>query len=80
LNPTTDSLHPEDGEILSNLLLSGTSRRRSEDLLFKHYHYFVREGMAKYPLKEEESWMLIVKQFLSCIRGIRDGRFEADPP
>jgi len=76
LNPTTDSLHPEDREILSNLLLTGTSRRRSEELLFKHYHYFVREGMAKYPLKEEESLDAYCEAVLSCIRGIRDGRFE----
>jgi RNA polymerase sigma factor (sigma-70 family) len=76
LNPTTDSLHPEDGEILSNLLLTGTPRRRSEELLFKNYHYFVREGMTKYPLKEEESLDAYCEAVLSCIRGIRDGRFE----
>jgi RNA polymerase sigma factor (sigma-70 family) len=76
LIPATDSLHPEDREILSNLALSGASRRRSEELLFKKYQYFVREGMSKYPLKEEESFDAYCEAVLSFIRECQNGRFE----
>lgn len=74
--PQTGFLHPEDREILSNLSLTGLPRRRSEDLLFKKYQYFVREGMIKYHIKEEEALDLYCEAVLSFLREFQNGRFE----
>jgi RNA polymerase sigma-70 factor (ECF subfamily) len=76
LNPQTDSLHPEDREILSNLALTGIARRRSEDLLFTKYQYFVREGMIKYHINEEEALDSYCEAVVSFIREVQIGRFE----
>ena len=74
--PHTDSLHPEDQEILTNLALTGPPRRRSEDLLFKKYRYFVREGMDKYHIQEEDALDTYCEAVIAFIREFQNGRFE----
>lgn len=71
-----DSLHPEDREILSNLALMGTTRRKSEELLFNKYQYFIREGRNKYQLTDEESFDAYCEAIVSFIREFHKGRFE----
>jgi RNA polymerase sigma-70 factor (ECF subfamily) len=76
LIPQTGSIHPEDREILSNLALTGAPRRRSEELLFKTYQYFVREGINKYHLSEEEGLDVYCEAIVSFLREWQLGRFE----
>jgi RNA polymerase sigma factor (sigma-70 family) len=67
---------PEEREILSNLTQTGIARRRSEDLLFTKYQYFVREGMLKYRLSQDESLDAYSESILSFTREYSLGRFE----
>jgi RNA polymerase sigma factor (sigma-70 family) len=76
LSPQTHLTHPEDGEILTNLLLTGAPRLRSEELLFNKYKYFIREGVLKYHIKEEESFDAYCDAILAFIREHQNGRFE----
>jgi len=76
LRPQANSTHPEDGEILTNLSLTGAPRLRSEELLFNKYRYFIREGVLKYHIKEEESFDAYCDAILAFIREYQNGRFE----
>jgi RNA polymerase sigma factor (sigma-70 family) len=67
---------PEEREILSNLTQTGTTRRKSEDLLFLKYRYFVGEGMRKYRLSQDESIDAYSEAILSFTREHSMGRFE----
>jgi RNA polymerase sigma factor (sigma-70 family) len=76
LRPQANSTHPEDDEILTNLSLTGAPRLRSEELLFNKYRYFIREGVLKYHIKEEESFDAYCDAILAFIREHQNGRFE----
>ena len=76
LNTSTHSVPLEDREILTNLTQTGTARRKSEELLFKKYQYFVREGIFKYHLREEESLDAYCETILSFTHEFYLGHFE----
>ena len=52
----TGSFRYTDQEIIEQLRLSGIDKRRSEEQLFNRFAYFIREGMTKHALSEDESF------------------------
>jgi len=65
-----------DQAIIHGLSQTGTERRKSEEALFTSYSYFIREGMHKYSLLEEEAFDAYADSVLAAIRRITDGSFE----
>jgi len=74
---STGSAHYNDQEIIEQLRHSGTERRRSEDQLFNRYAYFVREGVLKHSLSEDESFNAYSDTILAAIENIQNAHFEA---
>lgn len=69
-------LNTTDQELVDNLRNNGTNRRKSEDQLFATYHYFIREGIHKFNLSEDEAFDAYSDSILSAIENIRNGSFE----
>ncbi len=63
-------------EIIYNLQQKGMDRRRGEEQLFSVYSYFIREGMRKYAMTEEDAFDAYSDTVLSAIGKISDGSFE----
>jgi RNA polymerase sigma-70 factor (ECF subfamily) len=70
-------LNEQDIEITSGLQLDGIARRYAEDRLFNKYSYFIREGIKKYSLSEEQSFDAYADAVLSAIETINKGAFES---
>ena len=66
----------EDDELIRSLQQDSIVRRKAEDLLFIRYMYFIREGMNKYSLPEEESFDAYSDTILQSIDNIINGVFE----
>jgi RNA polymerase sigma factor (sigma-70 family) len=66
-----------DQEIIEQLRQSGTDKRRSEEQLFNRYAYFVREGMTKHALSEDESFNAYSDTILAALDNINKAHFEA---
>jgi len=66
-----------DQEIINRLRESGIDQRRSEDELFNRFSYFIREGMNKHALTEDESFNAYSDTILAALENIRNTRFEA---
>jgi RNA polymerase sigma factor (sigma-70 family) len=73
---STDSPHNTDQAIVNSLLQAGIERRKAEEQLFSNYTYFIREGMKKYSLQEEEAFDAYSDSVLSAIQKIISGNFE----
>ncbi len=69
-------LHSADQEIISKLLGSDQTRNSGEEQFFKTYLYFVREGVQKYSLNEEEAFDAYSDSILSAIEKITGHGFE----
>ncbi len=69
-------LHTADQEIINKLLGSGLTRNSGEEQFFKAYLYFVREGVQKYSLNEEEAFDAYSDSILSAIEKITGNGFE----
>ncbi|MBS1935094.1 MAG: sigma-70 family RNA polymerase sigma factor [Bacteroidetes bacterium] len=65
-----------DQEIIYNLHQTGFGRRKGEEQLFAAYSYFIREGMKKYALSEDDAFDAYSDSILSAIQKISDGTFE----
>jgi RNA polymerase sigma-70 factor (ECF subfamily) len=65
-----------DQQIIEFLRLNSSERRRSEEQLFSRYTYFVREGMSKHGLSEDESFSAYSDSVLSAIEKITNHNFE----
>ncbi|MDX2046556.1 MAG: sigma-70 family RNA polymerase sigma factor [Chitinophagaceae bacterium] len=63
-------------EIISDLLGGGISRKKAEEKLFSTYSYFIREGMHKYSLSEDESFDAYSDSVLAAIEKIINHSFE----
>lgn len=63
-------------EIADSLLQDGVSRRRTEEELFKQYAYFIKEGIRKYALTEDESFDAYSDTILVAIENIIAGSFQ----
>ena len=69
-------LNITDQEIIHNLRQQGTGRRRGEEQLFNIYSYFIKEGMRKYSMTEDEAFDAYSDAVLSAIEKISIGSFE----
>ncbi|HSZ32538.1 MAG TPA: sigma-70 family RNA polymerase sigma factor [Puia sp.] len=71
------SFHHADQELVGQLRQSGIDKRRSEEQLFNRFSYFVREGMNKHALSEDESFNAYSDTILAALDNIRNTQFEA---
>lgn len=69
-------LNTLDREIIDNLLREGNNKRKSEEQLFRHYSYFIREGIHRFNLSEDEAFDAYSDSILSAIHSIRTHSFE----
>src|SRR4249919_2666288 len=74
---TTGSFQYTDQQIIEQLRQSGTDKRRSEEQLFNRFAYFIREGMTKHALSEDESFNAYSDTILAALENIRNAHFEA---
>jgi RNA polymerase sigma factor (sigma-70 family) len=74
---STGSFHYTDQEIIEQLRLSGSDRRKSEEQLFNRFAYFIREGMTKHALSEDESFDAYSDTILAALQNIKGAQFEA---
>jgi RNA polymerase sigma factor (sigma-70 family) len=74
---STGSFHYTDQEIIEQLRLGGTDRRKSEEQLFSRFAYFIREGMTKHTLSEDESFDAYSDTILAALQNIKGAQFEA---
>lgn len=74
---STGSNRYTDQEIIDQLRQSGRDKRRSEEQLFNQYVYFVREGMTKHALSEDESFNAYSDTILAALENINKEHFEA---
>ena len=71
-NPFIDA----DRQIIGHLLQNGLDKRRGEEALFSRYAYFIREGMGKHGLSEEEAFNAYSDSVLATIERISNGTFQ----
>jgi RNA polymerase sigma factor (sigma-70 family) len=71
------SFRYSDQEIIEQLRQSGTDKRRSEEQLFNRFAYFVREGMTKHALSEDESFNAYSDTILAALENINKASFES---
>ena len=65
-----------DEELIQNLQGNNLLKRKAEDALFKQYIYFIKEGVKKYALQEDEAFDAYSDTILQAIDNIRKGLFE----
>jgi len=71
------TFHYTDQEIIEQLRQSGMDKRKSEEQLFNRFAYFIREGMSKHALSEDESFDAYSDTILAALENIRNAHFEA---
>ena len=74
---SSGSFHYTDQEIIEQLRLSGNDKRKSEEQLFNRFAYFIREGMTKHALSEDESFDAYSDTILAALQNIKSAQFEA---
>jgi RNA polymerase sigma factor (sigma-70 family) len=67
---------PKDIDIIDNLRQNSSGRRKAEEHLFHRFVYFIREGIRKYSLSEEDAFDVYSDTILSAIEKITGGLFE----
>jgi RNA polymerase sigma-70 factor (ECF subfamily) len=65
-----------DQEIIRHLRQGGIDKRKQEEQLFSRYIYFIREGMTKHGLSEDDAFSAYSDAVLSAIEKITNGTFE----
>jgi RNA polymerase sigma factor (sigma-70 family) len=65
-----------DRQLIESLRQGGAIKRKSEEYFFSAYTYFIREGIHKFTLSEDEGFDAYSDAVLSAIEKIRDGSFE----
>ena len=71
------SFHYTDQEIIEQLRQSGNDNRKSEEELFNRFAYFIREGISKHNLSEDESFDAYSDTILAALQNIKNAHFEA---
>jgi len=74
---STGSFRYSDQEIIDQLRQSGLDKRRSEEQLFNRFAYFIREGITKHALSEDESFNAYSDTILAALDNISKTHFEA---
>jgi RNA polymerase sigma-70 factor (ECF subfamily) len=72
----SDFFHSADREIIGRFRQGGIERRRGEEQLFSRFAYFIREGMRKHALSEEEAFDAYSDTILVAIENITNAGFE----
>ena len=67
---------PKDLEIIDSLRQNNAGRRKAEEHLFNAFVYFIKEGIRKYSLTEEDAFDVYSDTILSAIEKISTGMFE----
>src|SRR5258708_10149100 len=73
---TDNSFNNSDREIIEQLRQSGIDRIKSEEQLFNRYIYFIREGINKHSLSEDDAFDAYSDTILSGIEKITNKTFE----
>jgi RNA polymerase sigma factor (sigma-70 family) len=73
---TDNSFSNSDREIIEQLRQSGIDRLKSEEQLFNRYVYFIREGVNKHSLSEDDAFDAYSDTILSGIEKISNRTFE----
>jgi RNA polymerase sigma-70 factor (ECF subfamily) len=71
------SIRYTDQEIIEHLRQSGIDKRRSEEELFNRFSYFIREGITKHTLSEDEAFNAYSDTVLAALENIRNTHFES---
>ena len=70
------TLFSDDEEMIRSLKENKMVKRKAEEHLFNKYAYFIREGIGKYSLDEEEIFSAYSDTILQAIENIVSTRFE----
>jgi RNA polymerase sigma-70 factor (ECF subfamily) len=65
-----------DHEIIEGILKGGRERQKFENILYKKYLYFIKEGVRKNQIEEHESASVYSDTILNTIDSILNGKFE----
>ena len=68
--------HSADQEILTGLRQGGLGKTKAEETLFNRYSYFIKEGIYKYSLTEDESFDVYADTILAGLEKIINGSYE----
>lgn len=74
--PSNISPHISEQEIVDGLLSSGIQRSRAEEQFFRQYDYFMKEGIRKYSLSNDESFDAYSDAVISAMEKITNRSFE----
>ena len=74
---STGSFHHADQELVGQLRQGGVDKRRSEEQLFNRFSYFIREGLNKHDISEDESFNAYSDTILAALDNINKEHFEA---
>jgi len=72
----SDFFNTSDREIIGRFCQGGIERRRSEEQLFTRFAYFIREGMRKHALSEDDAFDAYSDTILAAIENIKNAGFE----
>ena len=70
------TLSTDEREIIDSIAQNGNERKRGEERLFNRYAYFIKEGIYKYSLPEEDAFDLYSDTIISAIEKIASGSFQ----
>lgn len=70
------ALFSDDIEMIRSLKEDRVVKRKAEEHLFNKYAYFIKEGISKYSLDEEEIFSAYCDTILQAIENIVNTRFE----
>ena len=69
---------PKDLQIIGLLRSEGLEKRRGEERLFSEYAYFIREGVRKHRLSEDQAFDAYSDSVLAAVDSIYGGTFKGD--
>lgn len=67
-----------DHRVIGLILQGGSDKRKGEETLFAAYAYFVREGMRKYGLSEDQAFNAYSDSILATIDNISNRSFQGN--
>ena len=74
--PVSPTVISDDEEIIRQLKESKMVRRKAEEELFSRHIYFIKEGINKYSLDQEDAFNAYSDTILQVIENVSNDRFE----
>jgi RNA polymerase sigma factor (sigma-70 family) len=68
----------DDWQIIGKIRQDGLDKRKGEEALFSRYSYFIREGVRKHRLTEEQAFDAYSDGVLAVIDNISNGTFKGE--